>query len=60
MLKFIYEKIFGTKSSKIKLQIEKKYLQAIEFQRNGKIREYSQVMEEIEKMEKEYERLQSI
>ena len=37
----------------VQKKIEQKYDQSIEFQRNGKIREYSQVMKEIDELERE-------
>lgn len=48
---------FGDKKTKIKKQISKKYTAAIDFQRNGNIREYSKLMSEIAKLEDEHERL---
>ena len=44
-------------SKKIKKQIKQKYQQSIEFQRNGKLREYGQIMKEIEDLENELIRL---
>ena len=49
--------IFGDKKSKLKKQIDQKYKKAIEFQRNGNIRQYSLLMNEIANMEDEYNRL---
>jgi hypothetical protein len=49
--------IFGDKKSRIKNQINAKYKKAIEFQRNGNIRQYSLLMSEIENLENEYESL---
>ena len=51
MFKKILEFIFGSKEKKIKNQINKKYVKAISFQRNGNIQKYSEVMSEIEKLE---------
>ena len=45
--------IFGDKKQKIKKEINKKYKQAIEFQRNGNIRQYSVLMNEIANLEDE-------
>ena len=59
MLKKIINMIFGDEKSKIKNKIDKKYKQAIEFQRNGNIRQYSVLMNEISKLEDEYDRLQN-
>ena len=59
MLKKIINMIFGDEKSKIKNKIDKKYKQAIEFQRNGNIRQYSVLMNEISNLEDEYDRLQN-
>ena len=40
MFKKILEFIFGSKEKKIKKQINKKYVKAISFQRNGNIQKY--------------------
>ena len=58
MFKFL-KYIFGDEKSKLKKQIDQKYKKAIEFQRNGNIREYSVLMNEISNLEDEYERLQN-
>tara|TARA_A100001515_G_scaffold131888_1_gene119953 strand:- start:491 stop:673 length:183 start_codon:yes stop_codon:yes gene_type:complete len=58
MFKKIYSFIFGDEKSKIKKQIDKKYKDAIAFQRNGNIRQYSVLMNEIANLEDEYDRLQ--
>ena len=57
MFKKIISFLFGDKKSKIKKKIDIKYKQAIEFQRNGNIRQYSLLMSEIENLENEYESL---
>lgn len=49
----------GDKKTKIKKEIDKKYKEAIQFQRNGNIRQYSVLMTEISNLEDEYERLQN-
>jgi hypothetical protein len=54
----IISAIFGNKKTKIRKSIDLKYKKAVEFQRNGNIREYSSLMSEIEKLEDEYARLQ--
>ena len=51
MFKKILEFIFGSKEKKIKKQINKKYVKAISFQRNGNIQKYSEVMSEISELE---------
>jgi len=43
---------------KIKKQIEKKYAQSVQLQRNGKLEEYGKIMKEIELLEEELLRLQ--
>ena len=48
---------FGTKKDKIKKQIDKKRFEAIQYQRNGNIREYSRIMTEVQQLEEEYDRL---
>tara|TARA_A100001515_G_scaffold95945_1_gene76963 strand:+ start:155 stop:337 length:183 start_codon:yes stop_codon:yes gene_type:complete len=55
----IISAIFGDKKSKIRKNINLKYKKAVDFQRNGNIREYSSLMSEIEKLEDEYARLQN-
>ena len=49
--------IFGDKKSKLKKQIDKKYKQAIDYQRNGNIRAYSELMNEIATLEEKYSEL---
>jgi hypothetical protein len=44
-------------SKKIKKQIKQKYQKSFQFQRNGKLREYGQIMKEIEDLENELMRL---
>ena len=58
MLKKILNLIFGDEKTKIKKQIDQKYKEAINFQRNGNIRQYSVLMNEISNLEDEYDRLQ--
>ena len=58
MFKFL-SFIFGDKKQKLKNKIDKKYTEAIKFQRNGNIRQYSALMSEISEMEDEYARLQN-
>ena len=59
MIKKILNLIFGDEKTKIKNQIDKKYKEAINFQRNGNIRQYSVLMNEIANLEDEYDRLQN-
>lgn len=50
-LKSLFRKEPGSKILKIK---DRKYKQAVHLQRNGKLREYAEVMKEIEDLEKQY------
>ena len=59
MFKKLLKFIFGDESSKIRNKINKKYVKAIAFQRNGNIRQYSVLMNDIADLEDEYERLQN-
>jgi len=45
--------LFPTEEQKMRKEIERMYEQAISFQRNGNIREYSRVMTEIRVLEEE-------
>ena len=53
MFKKLLKLIFGNKSSNLRNKINKKYVKAVAFQRNGNIKMYSVVMSEIEKLENE-------
>ena len=53
MFRYIYNLLFPTEEQKIRKKIERMYEQAISFQRNGNIREYSRVMSEIRDLEDE-------
>jgi len=53
MFKKLLSLIFGDKASNLKKKINKKYVKAVAFQRNGDIRIYSETMAEIERLEKE-------
>jgi hypothetical protein len=59
MLEIIYNLFFPSKENKIQKQIKKNYEKAINFQRNGNIREYSLLMNEIANLEDELERLRN-
>ena len=59
MFKKIINFFFGDEKSKIKKKIDSKYKKAIEYQRNGNIRQYSILMNEISNLEDEHERLQN-
>ena len=54
MIKFIKD-LFSIDPAKKILKIrDRKYKEAVHFQRNGKLREYAEVMKEIEELEKKY------
>ena len=59
MFKYICDLLFPSKESKMSKEIKLKYKQAIDFQRNGNIREYSLLMNEIVNLEDELERLRN-
>ena len=54
MFSKIIKIIFGDKKSRIKNKIDKMYEEALQFQRNGNIRRYSEIMSEIAKLEDEH------
>jgi|TARA_R100000734_G_C3305809_1_gene96299 hypothetical protein len=51
MFKYIYNLLFPSESEKIRKQIANKYEEAISCQRNGNIRGYSVLMNEISNLE---------
>ena len=55
MFKFITNLLVKSQQSKIRKLISQKQTQALQLQRNGKLREYAEVMKEIEDLENEYE-----
>jgi len=57
MFSKIFKLLFGDEKSRIKKQINKKYEEAVQFQRNGNIRQYSVLMSEISNLENKYESL---
>ena len=59
MFKYIYNLLFSSKEDKIADQIKDKYEKAISFQRNGNIRGYSELMNEIANLEDELERMKN-
>jgi len=59
MFKYIYNLFFANKEEKIAAQIKTKYKQAIDLQRNGNIRGYSTLMNEVANLEDELERLKN-
>lgn len=59
MFKYIYNLLFSNEEEKITAQIKRKYEQAINFQRNGNIKGYSMLMNEIANLEDELVRLKN-
>ena len=57
MIEFI-KKLFRTDpGSKLRKERERKYKEAVKLQRSGKLREYGEIMKEIEALEDEYIRV---
>tara|TARA_Y100000816_G_scaffold286361_1_gene267390 strand:+ start:657 stop:845 length:189 start_codon:yes stop_codon:yes gene_type:complete len=54
MFNFIKSLFVTDPAEKIKKERDRKYKEAVHFQRNGKLREYAEVMKEIEDLEKKY------
>ena len=59
MFKYIYDLLFPSKESKMSKEIKLKYKQAIDFQRNGNIKAYSLLMNEIANLEDELVRIKN-
>ncbi len=57
MIKLIKSMFVSAPEEKIKKERDRKYKQAVELQRNGRLREYAEIMKEIEELEDEYVRL---
>ncbi len=58
MIKYISRILLKSKLNKIRKKIERKHLEAVNFQRNGKLREYAQSLQEVEALEDLYEKVQ--
>tara|TARA_B100000674_G_C37591847_1_gene801190 strand:+ start:32 stop:223 length:192 start_codon:yes stop_codon:yes gene_type:complete len=58
MIKYISKILLKNKLNKIRKKIEKKHLEAVNYQRNGKLREYAQSLQEVEALENLYEEMQ--
>ena len=54
MFEFITRLFKKDPGSKIRKIRDRKYKEAVHFQRDGKLREYAEVMKEIEDLEKKY------
>ena len=48
----------NSKLKKLQKRIERKYIEAVEHQRNGNLREYAQTINDVQAIENEYESLQ--
>tara|TARA_B100000214_G_C23719724_1_gene513710 strand:- start:352 stop:549 length:198 start_codon:yes stop_codon:yes gene_type:complete len=57
MIKFLKSLFTSSQAEKVKKIRDRKYKEAVEFQRSGKLREYAEVMKEISDLEDEYCRL---
>ena len=54
MFEFITRLFRTDPGSKIRKERDRKYKEAVQLQRDGKLREYAKIMKEIEKLEDEY------
>tara|TARA_R110002074_G_scaffold50754_1_gene128702 strand:+ start:647 stop:835 length:189 start_codon:yes stop_codon:yes gene_type:complete len=54
MFEFIARLFRTDPGSKIRKMRDRKYKEAVQLQRDGKLREYAKIMKEIEKLEDEY------
>ena len=54
MIRFIKSLFVSKPGEKIRKLRDKKYKEAVHLQRNGKLREYAEVMKEIEELERQY------
>ena len=54
MFEFITRLFRSDPGSKIRKERDRKYKQALQLQRDGKLREYAKIMKEIEALEDEY------
>jgi len=54
MIQFIKRLFTAEPGAKIRKLISQKHTQAVQLQRDGKLREYAKIMKEIEKLEDEY------
>ena len=51
MIEFLKKLFVSDPDKKVRDAIARKYKEAVQFQRNGKLREYATVMQEIEELE---------
>ena len=57
MIKFLKSLFTSSQAEKVKKIRDRKYKQAVEYQRNGKLKEYAEVIKEISDLEDELVRL---
>ncbi len=57
MFKFIKSLFVSSPGEDIRKMRDRKYKEAVQLQRNGKLREYAEIMKEIEALEDEYIRV---
>lgn len=55
MIKSIKSMLVKMKLKKIRSAIDKKYIQSVEYQRNGKLKEYAQALTEVRELEEKYD-----
>ena len=54
MIRFIKSLFVSSPGEKIRKVRDRKYKEAVQLQRDGKLREYAEIMKEIEDLEKQY------
>ena len=54
MIEFIVRLFKTDPGAKIRKARDRKYKEAVQLQRNGKLREYAEIMKEIEELENQY------
>ena len=54
MIRFIKSLFVSSPAEKIRKVRDRKYKEAVQLQRDGKLREYAEIMKEIEDLEKQY------
>ena len=57
MIRFLKQLFKADPLKKLRRTRDRKYKEAVEFQRNGNLRAYAKIMKEIEDLEDEYERV---
>ena len=54
MISFIKSMFTKNPTTRLRKKLDQKYKTSVELQRNGKLREYAEVMKEISELEEEY------